>query len=95
MKIFSHIPFDLNRWDKNRKRQAPCTDLVWFTDQLTFLGNFPPNPPLTHVSALKSQVSEKHGLGVEWVLCSFPETLTDPYLHSFGQNILSFENNLF
>ena len=26
-----------------------------------------PTPPLTHISALKSDVSEKHGLRVGWV----------------------------
>ena len=41
------------------------------------MGNCPPTPPLTHVSALKSQVSEKHGLGVGRV-GSFLETYTDP-----------------
>ena len=33
-------------------------------DQFRFLGNCLPTPPLTHVSFLKSHVSEKHGLGV-------------------------------
>ena len=36
-------------------------------DQFRFLGNCLPTPPLTHVSFLKSQVSEKHGLGVGWM----------------------------
>ena len=36
-------------------------------DQFRFLGNCLPTPPLTHVSALKSHVSEKHGLGVGWM----------------------------
>ena len=33
-------------------------------DQFRFLGNCLPTPPLTHVSFLKSHVSEKHWLGV-------------------------------
>ena len=36
-------------------------------DQFRFLGNCLPTPPLTHVSALKSNVSEKHGLRVGWM----------------------------
>ena len=36
-------------------------------DQFRFLGNCLPTPPLTHVSFLKSHVSEKHGLGVGWM----------------------------
>ena len=36
-------------------------------DQFRFLGNCLPTPPLTHVSAFKSQVSEKHGSGVGWM----------------------------
>ena len=36
-------------------------------DQFRFLGNCLPTPPLTHVSALKSHVSEKHWLGVGWM----------------------------
>ena len=36
-------------------------------DQLRFLGNCLPTPPLTYVSALKSHVSEKHWLGVGWI----------------------------
>ena len=36
-------------------------------DQFRFLGNCLPTPPLTHVSALKSHVREKHWLGVGWM----------------------------
>ena len=36
-------------------------------DQFKFLGNCLPTPPLTHVSALKSHVSQKHWLGVGWM----------------------------
>ena len=36
-------------------------------DQFRFLGNCLPTPPLTHVSALKSHVSEKHWLWVGWM----------------------------
>ena len=36
-------------------------------DRFRFLGNCLPTPPLTHVSFLKSHVSEKHGLGVGWM----------------------------
>ena len=39
-------------------------------DQFRFLGNCLPTPPLTHVSALKSHVSQKHWLGVGW-MCFF------------------------
>ena len=35
-------------------------------DQFSFLWHYPPTPPLTHVSAFTSHVSEKHGLGVGW-----------------------------
>ena len=42
-------------------------------DLFRFLGHYSPTPPLTHVSALNSHVSEKHGLGVGWV-GSFPDT---------------------
>ena len=41
-------------------------------DQIRFLGNCPPTLPLTHLSGLKSHVSEKHGLRVWWV-GSFPD----------------------
>ena len=37
------------------------------SDQFRFLGNCPSTLPLTHVSALKSQISEKQGSGVGWV----------------------------
>ena len=36
-------------------------------DQFRFLGNCLPTRHLTHVSFLKSHVSEKHGLGVGWM----------------------------
>ena len=36
-------------------------------DQFRFLGNCLPTPSLTHVSALKSHVSDKHWLGVGWM----------------------------
>ena len=36
-------------------------------DQFRFLRNCLPTPPLTHVSALKSHVSEKHRLRVGWM----------------------------
>ena len=36
-------------------------------DQFRFLGNCLPTPPLTHVSALKSHVSVKHGLRMGWM----------------------------
>ena len=39
-------------------------------DQFRFLGNCLPTPPLAHVNALKSHVSDKHWLGVGW-MCSF------------------------
>ena len=39
-------------------------------DQFRFLGNCLPTPPLTHVSALTSHVSEKHWLG-EGLMGSF------------------------
>ena len=41
-------------------------------DQFNFLWHYSPTPPLTYVSALKSHVSEKHGLGVGLV-GSFPK----------------------
>ena len=36
-------------------------------DQFRFLEKCLPTPPLTHVSARKSHVSEKHWLGVGWM----------------------------
>lgn len=41
-------------------------------NQIRLLGNCPSAPPLIHVFGLKSQVSEKHGVGVGWV-GSFPD----------------------
>ena len=66
-------------WDRIAKETTTTIALVLFhpasrasLDQIRFLGNCPPTPPLTHVSGLKSHVSEKHGLGVGWVGGQFP-----------------------
>ena len=60
--------------------------------EFRFMGNCPPTPPLTHVSALKSQVSEKHGLGVGRVgsfletYLLIPKKLEELYIFSFKLN---------
>ena len=66
-------------WDRIAKKIKKTIALVLFhpasrasLDQIRFLGNCPPTPPLTHLSGLKSHVSEKHGLR-EWWVSSFPD----------------------
>ena len=59
-------------------------------DQFRFLGNCLPTPPLAHVNALKSHVSDKHWLGVGW-MCSFENVfLVSPFFIQYFKFSVAF-----